>query len=151
MVALNIKAWAVVFLVFFMITPVSQAESNISDRGGITLAHPEQVDTGQPFLIRLTSPQAFDKISIHWMDRVIIPSVSQWNRDHVAIAILGTDVLTIKPGPQTLSVRAFSREKETVWRQSVTIAARSYPRQELTLPSRMVTPPAVEFNRRFFS
>lgn len=132
---------------FFMMTPISQAESNISDGGSITLAHPKQVETGQPFLIRLTSSQAFEKISIHWMDRVIVPSVSQWNKRHVAIAILGTDVLTIKPDPQTLSVRAFSRGKEAVWHQSVNIVPRSYPRQELTLPSKMVTPPAIELKR----
>lgn len=144
---MSIKLWTAVSLIFLMITAICQAEPNISDRGAITLAYPKRVGMGQPFLIRLTSPQAFDRISVHWMGRVVLPSVSQWNGRYVAIAMLGTDVLTIKPDPQTLLIRAFAGRKETVWHRSVNIAARSYPRQELTLPSKMVTPPEVELER----
>jgi murein DD-endopeptidase MepM/ murein hydrolase activator NlpD len=145
-VALNIKLWAVSFICL-MITTISQAETNIADRGAITLAHPKQVGMGQPFLVRLTSAQAFDRLSVHWMGRVAIPSISQWNGRHVAIAMLGTDVLTIKSNPQTLLVRALTGGKETVWHRSVNIVARSYPRQELSLPPKMVTPPADELER----
>jgi len=130
-----------------VITAVSQAATNTGGKEAIVLAHPEQTGMGQPFLVRLTSAQAFDRISVRWMDREFAPSVSQWNGRHVAISMLGTDVLTIKPGRQKLLVRAWAGEKETAWQRWVVIVARTYPRQKLNLPSKMVTPPTVERER----
>ncbi len=144
---LSIRPWMAVLFTFLMITAISQAETNTDDREAIVLAHPKQAGMGQPFLVRLTSAQAFDRISVHWMDREFVPSVSQWNGRHVAISMLGTDVLTIKSGRQTLLVRAWTGGKENVWQRSVIIVARTYPRQELNLPSKMVTPPAAELER----
>ena len=102
---------------------------------------------GQPFLVRLTSGLPFDKISVSWMGKTFEPSVSEWNGHYIAIILLGTDLLTIKPGPKALEIRAWISGKQTVWQRSVTIAARRYPRQELTLPPKMVTPPADELDR----
>jgi len=146
-VALSIRLWMTVLLTFLMITAVSQAETNTDDREAIVLAHPEQAGMGQPFLVRLTSAQVFDRLSVHWMEREFVPSVSQWNGRHVAIAMLGTDVLTIKSGRQALLVRAWAGGKETVWQRSVIIVVRTYPSQKLNLPSKMVTPPAAELER----
>jgi len=146
-VALSVKPWTIVLFIFLMITVISHAETNIDGKEAIVLAHPKQAGMGQPFLVRLTSAQAFDRLSVHWMEREFVPSVAQWKGRHVAIAMLGTDVLTTKSGRQTLLVRAWTRGKKTVWQRSVTIVARTYPRQELTLPSKMVTPPAVELER----
>lgn len=145
--ALSIRPWTAVLFIFLMMTAVTQAKTNTDGREAIVLAQPEQVGMGQPFLVRLTSARVFDRVSVHWMDRKFVPSVSQWNGHHVAVSMLGTDILTIKPGRQTLVVRAWTGGKETVWHGSVNIAARSYPRQELSLPSRMVTPPAAELKR----
>ncbi len=144
---MRIKPWTAVLIAYLMITAISQAEGNSADRESPTLAHPKQAGMGQPFLVRLTSGQALDRLSIHWMGREVAPSVSRWNGRHVAIAMLGTDVLTIKAGPQALLVRAWTGGKETVWHRSVIIVARSYLRQELTLPSKMVTPPTAELER----
>ncbi len=146
-VALGIRLWTAVLFTSLVITSISQAETSTAHRGTIILAHPKQAGMGQPFLVRLTSAQAFDRLSVHWMGRVVVPSVSQWNGRHVAIAMLGTDVLTIKSGLQTLLVKAWTEGKETIWHRSVNIVARSYPRQELTLPSKMVTPPTAELER----
>ena len=130
-----------------MITAVSLAETNIENKEAMVLAHPKQVGMGQPFLVRLTSVQVFDRILVRWMDREFVPSVSQWNGRHVAIAMLGTDVLTIKPGRQELLIRAWAGGKESVWQRSVLIVGRTYPRQALSLPSKMVTPPTAELER----
>lgn len=142
---MNIRPWAAVLFLLFIIISVSRAENNTNN--GIVLAHPTQVGMGQPFVVRLTSAQAFDRLSVNWMGKKIIPSTSQWKNRHVAIAMLGTDVLTIKSGRKPLVVRAWTGGKETVWQHSVMIVARTYPRQELTLPSKMVSPPAVELER----
>ena len=130
-----------------MIPGLSQADTSTDDREAIVLAHPKQVDMGQPFLVRLTSVQAFDRLSVNWLEQEFTPSVSQWNDRHVAIAMLGTDVLTLKPGRHTLLVRAWTGGKETVWKRSVIIVARAFPRQDLNLPSKMVTPPVAELER----
>jgi len=136
----------ILFICLFM-PVIGFAEKKISDVPVVTIAHPARAGVGQPFLVRLTSDQAFDRISIHWMGRVVVPSVSQWNGRHVAVAMLGTDVLTIKAGPKALLVRAWVGGKETVQQRKVTIVDKSYPRQELTLPSKMVTPPAKVLER----
>lgn len=145
--ALSIRSCTAVLLIVLMITAVSQAETNTDGKEAIVLAHPKQTGMGQPFLVRLTSARAFDRISVRWMDREFVPSVSQWNGRHVAIAMLGTDLLTIKSGRQKLLVRAWAGGKETVWQRSVLIVARTYPRQALNLPSKMVTPPSGELAR----
>ncbi len=144
---MSIKPWTTVLLILLLIPVMVQANSNINDNQTIFIAHSKQAGIGQPFLVRLTSSKAIDKIAVFWMGRKIVPSVSVWNEHHVAIAMLGTDILTIKPGPQTLTVRAWVEGKESVWNRSVNILPRSYPRQELTLPPKMVTPPADELER----
>jgi len=130
-----------------MITAGSLAETNTDGKEAMVIAHPKQAGMGQPFLVRLTSVRAFDRILVRWMDREFVPSVSQWNGHHVAIAMLGTDVLTIKPGRQKLLVRAWAGGNEIVWQRSVLIVGRTYPRQALNLPPKMVTPPTVELER----
>lgn len=141
------KPFAAVFLTCLMITAVSQAESGPDRTEGVIFAHPEQAGAGQPFLVRLTSARAFDGISIHWMGKVVIPSVSRWNGHHVALAMLGTDILTIEPGLKKLAARIRTGGKETVCQRSVTIVAQSFPRQELTLAAKMVTPPKTALER----
>lgn len=105
------------------------------------LVVPNQVDMGQPFLVRLTSNLELEQVSIKWTGKKISPSVSAWNNRHVVLAMLGTDVLTINPGPQSLEVQAMVGGKKMRWVRGIRISPKFYPRQELTLPSKMVTPP----------
>ncbi|WP_462270279.1 M23 family metallopeptidase [Desulfobacter sp.] len=144
---MSIRSCTAVLLTFLMITAGSLAETNTDGKAAMVLAHPKQAGMGQPFLVRLTSGRAFDRILVRWMDREFVPSVSQWNGHHVAIAMLGTDVLTITPGRRKLLVRAWAGGNETVWQRSVLIVGRTYPRQALNLPSKMVTPPTAELER----
>lgn len=144
---MNIKSCTVVLFTLLVITGISQAATGTFGKEGIVLAHPKKAGMGEPFLVRLTSAKAFDRILIRWMARDIVPSVSEWNGHHVAIAMLGTDVLTIKPGREKLLVQVWIAGKKTVWQRSVRILSRTYPRQELSLPSKMVTPPAAELKR----
>ena len=64
------------------------------------MAAPGRVGVGQPFLVRLTSDQPLDSVSIHWLGKEVVPSISVWNNRHVALAMLGTDVLSAKPGKE---------------------------------------------------
>ncbi len=145
--ALRTRPWIVVLFIALMLSPIRQAVPAVDARETITVAYPDQAGMGQPFLVRLTSSQAFETLSVHWMGRKVVPSVSQWNNRYVAIAMLGTDVLTIKPGPQPLDVMAVTGGKQTLRHGSIQIVSRTYPRQELALPPQMVTPPAAELKR----
>ena len=78
---------------------------------------------------------------MQWMGKKVSPSVSVWNNRHVALAMLGTDVLTTNPGSRLLEVQAMVRGQKMRWVRRIRISSKSYPRQELTLPSKMVTPP----------
>ncbi len=139
----NRIGFLVVLMLFSIPYRLDAATSDkISDQASSpVLAVPGQVGMGQPFLVRLTSDSKLEQVSIKWMGKKIIPSISVWNNRHVALAMLGTDVLTIKPGPQSLDVTAMVGGKEMRWLRGIRISSKSYPRQDLTLPSKMVTPP----------
>ena len=118
-----------------------------SSGSALVLAAPARVGVGQPFLVRLTSDQPLDSASVHWQGKEVVPSISVWNNRHVVLAMLGTDVLNAKPGKAELSVIASIDGKENTFRRTVQIFSVDYPRQELTLPKNMVTPPAEVYER----
>ncbi|AMK12653.1 M23 family metallopeptidase [Pseudodesulfovibrio indicus] len=107
----------------------------------LVLAAPSKVGVGRPFLVRLTSDLPLESVSIHWQGREVVPSISVWNNRHVALAMLGTDVLSERPGKEDLSVIASVDGKESTLRRTVRVTSVDYPTQELTLPEKMVTPP----------
>jgi murein DD-endopeptidase MepM/ murein hydrolase activator NlpD len=125
----------------------AQAEAASSTGSAFILAAPGRVGVGQPFLVRLTSDQPLDSVSIHWQGKEVVPSISVWNNRHVALALLGTDVLNAKAGKEELSVIASIDGKENTFRRTVQIIGVDYPRQDLTLPKNMVTPPAEVLDR----
>lgn len=126
----------------------AEAEAAVKSNGSaIVLAAPGRVGEGRPFLVRLTSDQPLDSVSIHWQGKEVMPSISVWNNRHVALAMLGTDVLNAKPGKADLSVIASIDGKENTFRRTVQITSIDYPKQELTLPKKMVTPPAKVYKK----
>ena len=127
----------------------AQAAPAPATSGGsaLVLAAPSRIGVGQPFLVRLTSDQPLDSVSIHWQGKEVVPSISVWNNRHVALVMLGSDVLSAKPGKEDLSVIASIDGKENTFRRSVVLTPVNYPKQELTLPKKMVTPPAEVYDR----
>ncbi len=61
--------------------------------------------------------------------------------------MLGTDVLNVKPGKEELSVIASIDGKENTFRRTVQVIPKDYPKQELTLPKKMVTPPTDVYDK----
>lgn len=113
----------------------------------LVLAAPSRVGVGEPFLVRLTSDQPLDSVSVHWLGKEVVPSISVWNNRHVALVMLGTDVLNAKAGKEDLTVIASVDGKENTLRRSVQVRTKEYPKQELTLPPSMVTPPQDVYDR----
>lgn len=126
----------------FVMPDEAEAADAVSHSGenALVLASPARVGEGQPFIVRLTSDQPLDSVSINWQGKQVVPSISVWNNRHVALALLGTDVLTAKPGKEELAVIASIAGKENTFRRMVQIVPEDYPKQELTLPKKMVTP-----------
>ncbi|MFH1914464.1 MAG: M23 family metallopeptidase [Pseudomonadota bacterium] len=125
----------------------AQAEAATATGSPLVLAAPDQAGVGQPFLVRLTSDKPLGSVSVHWQGKELVPSISVWNDRHVALAMLGTDVLNAKPGKEELVVMASIDGKENTLRHTVQLVPVAYQRQELTLPEKMVTPPAEVLER----
>ncbi|BDQ37312.1 peptidase M24 [Pseudodesulfovibrio nedwellii] len=119
----------------------------VNNGSALVLAAPARVGVGQPFLVRLTSDQPLDSVSVYWLGKEVEPSISVWNNRHVALVMLGSDVLDTKAGKQDLSVIASVDGKENTLRRTVQVTSKEYPKQELTLPPAMVTPPQDVYDR----
>jgi murein DD-endopeptidase MepM/ murein hydrolase activator NlpD len=122
--------------------PAAKAEAApVVSAPALVLAAPRKAGVGKAFLVRLTSDLPLESVSVHWQGREVVPSISVWNNRHVALVMLGTDVLTERPGKEDLVVIASVDGRERTLRRTVRITPEDYPRQELTLPEKMVTPP----------
>nr|WP_287410887.1 M23 family metallopeptidase [Pseudodesulfovibrio sp.] len=119
----------------------------VNSGSALVLAAPARVGVGQPFLVRLTSDQPLGSVSVYWLGKEVEPSISVWNNRHVALVMLGSDVLDTKAGKQDLSVIASVDGKENTLRRTVQVTSKEYPKQELTLPPAMVTPPQDVYDR----
>lgn len=119
----------------------------VNSGSALVLAAPARVGVGQPFLVRLTSDQPLGSVSVYWLGKEVEPSISVWNNRHVALVMLGSDVLDTKAGKQDLSVIASVDGKENTLRRTVQVTSKKYPKQELTLPPAMVTPPQDVYDR----
>jgi len=127
----------------------SQAAKAVVARGAgtIRLACPSQAIAGEPFMVRLTSSWPLDRVHVLWLGRDIDLSVSQWNDYDVALALLGSDVKTVKPGTYDLVVKADVNRQPRTFRRKMEIRARKSPVQSLSVDPRMVTPPSEELER----
>ena len=125
----------------------AESAAPVAVESALVMAAPGKVEIGQPFLVRLTSDLPLDSVSIHWLGKEVVPSISVWNNRHVALAMLGTDVLDAKAGKEELTVIASVDGKENTLRRTVQVRTKAYPKQELTLPPSMVTPPQEVYDR----
>lgn len=106
--------------------------------GALLLDVPERVGLGQPFEVRVAAQGRLTGLRLDWLGRDLRPEVA----DGRALALLGTDVLDDTPGTRTLTVRAEVDGKKISETRQVLVAPHKYPVQKLTLPPKMVTPPA---------
>lgn len=113
----------------------------------LVLAAPDVAPVGVPFAVRLTSTAPLEEVVVYWEGKEVMPSISVWNNKHVAVALLGTDVLNEKPGNRELVITASVDGKRRTFKKNMVIKAKKYPRQDLTLPKNMVTPPKTVYDR----
>jgi len=137
-------------IMVLMPSEAAAAEAEAAPASGgsaLVLAAPGKVGVGQPFIVRLTSDQPLESVSFNWEGKQVVPSISVWNNRHIALAMLGTDVLNSKPGKAELSVIASINGKENTFRRDIRLVGKKYPKQELSLPKKMVTPPQEVYDK----
>ncbi|MDD4951846.1 MAG: M23 family peptidase, partial [Desulfovibrionaceae bacterium] len=127
-------------------TPAAPA-AMVQEEELVVLAAPEKVGLGEPFLVRLTANRALGEVAVYWRGKEVIPSISVWNDRHVALAMLGTDVLTDRPGSLDLVVTAGLDSGKKTFRRRVAVRPKEYATQALNLPEPMVTPPEEVLSR----
>ncbi|WP_147822279.1 M23 family metallopeptidase [Salidesulfovibrio onnuriiensis] len=113
----------------------------------LVFAAPDSVAVGEPFAVRITSTKPLNEVVIYWQGKEVMPAISVWNDKHVALALLGTDVLNAEPGKQELVVTASIDNVRKTYKKNVVVADKKFPRQDLTLPKKMVTPPKEVYDR----
>lgn len=113
----------------------------------LVFASPDKVSVGDPFLVRITSNKPLNEVVIYWQGKEVMPKIDVWNEKHVALTLLGTDVLNAKPGKQELVVTASVDGARKTFKKEIVVAAKKFPRQDLTLPKKMVTPPQEVYDR----
>ncbi|WP_054652694.1 M23 family metallopeptidase [Salidesulfovibrio brasiliensis] len=111
------------------------------------VAHPQSVNLGDPFLVRVTSNRPLGEVVVHWEGKSVVPSISVWNDKHVALAMLGTDVLNAKAGKKDLVITVSAEGDRSEYKRTVMIRDKEFPRQDLKLPPKMVTPPKEVLDR----
>ncbi|WP_415718660.1 M23 family metallopeptidase [Maridesulfovibrio sp.] len=107
----------------------------------VYLAYPKKVGLGEPFMVRVTSDKPFSSVEINWKGKSVNPEIRNWKGRSVALAMLGTDVLSDKPGRDKIVIKTVSNGEERNFGRTVRIQKKKYKIQRLTLPEKMVTPP----------
>jgi murein DD-endopeptidase MepM/ murein hydrolase activator NlpD len=156
------RIWTVVAAMVFLFAGTAFAQFGLQDGDDVTLstdvnataaepqlvlAAPDAVDVGEPFLVRLTSSAVLEEVVVYWLGKEVVPGISVWNNKHIAMTMLGTDVLNAKAGPADLVVTASIDGTRRTFKKKITVAAKTFPRQDLTLPKKMVTPPKEVYDR----
>lgn len=108
----------------------------------VNLQYPSSAGIGKPFAVRLTTPEVLEEASVEWQGRTVPLAISQWSGKHIALGLFGSSVAKTKPGVHTMILHLKTPAGRT--RRSVYIRLRAlkYKEDHLTLPEKMVTPPA---------
>jgi biotin carboxyl carrier protein len=144
----RIVAFMVFCLLLAGIEPAMAGKAVVARGAGtIRLACPSKATAGEPFMVRLTSSWPLDRVHVLWLGRDIDVPVSEWNNHDVALAMLGSDVKTIKPGSYDLVLKADVNGQPRSFRRKMEIGARKSSVQSLSVDPRLVTPPPEELER----
>ncbi|MBF0530767.1 MAG: hypothetical protein HQK55_16170, partial [Deltaproteobacteria bacterium] len=108
---------------------------------------PTKVSIGQPFLIRITSRQPMDAVTIKWSGQKVALPVNKTPEGYVASALLGSDVKTAQAGAQALEASILANGRETALQKSVALLVKNYPQEHLKVEPRLVTPPPEALER----
>ena len=108
---------------------------------------PTSWDLGQAFAVSITSTADYSSPSVTWMDRSIALNVEQGGAGKISYALLGTDVRKVKPGSYPIRFEFVQGGRKYKASGFITIRAKDYPKENLTVNPKMVNPPKKELKR----
>ena len=114
--------------------------------GEIKVSFPPSVEVGMPFIIHLKTSQLPLEGKAYWCGQQIPIHFSE-KTSYSQSLLMGTSAKTASPGRATFRMEFFMNGKAEKFAVPVEILAKSYPRELLTLPEKMVVPPSHELVR----
>ncbi|WP_027721107.1 M23 family metallopeptidase [Maridesulfovibrio zosterae] len=124
-------------LLLILIFPVL---SHANTEDVISIKAPKSVGVGQPFLIKISSPEKLNNLKIFWNNKTITPSISTKKAMSCALVILGTNLRTT-PAGLPLVVQADSHGKIHRLHKTIQVVHHEYQQESLTVAPKMITPP----------
>ena len=100
----------------------------------VTVALPVQADIGQPFLVSIRSGSSLQDVSVSWQGKD-----SQLTT--VFSVLLGTDLKNAKAGKSEIRVSAMVDGEFWEYRDEIKLVKHKYPRENLTVEAKKLTPP----------
>lgn len=108
---------------------------------------PTSWDIGQAFAVSITSTADYTNPTVTWMDRKISLNVEQGGAGKISYGLLGSDVRRIKAGSYPILFEFVQGGKKYKASGNISLLAREYPKEELTVSPKMVNPPKKEIPR----
>ena len=108
---------------------------------------PTSWDIGQAFAVSITSNVDYSNPTVTWKDRTISLNVEQGGAGKISYGLLGSDVRNTQPGNYDILFEFTQGGKKYKASGKITLNARQYPQEHLTVSSKMVNPPKKELNR----
>lgn len=131
---LRFAAGLTLVLLFIFLSGEAMADTNIQ--------YPSSVGVGTPFAIRVTSSVPLTGVSVAWQGRITPLDISVWNNRHIAIGLFGTQTGKVKSGVHKMKIALKSNSGRREVSLSIRVMPVKYREDHLTLPEKMVTPPA---------
>ena len=108
---------------------------------------PTSWDIGQAFAVSITSNADYSNPVVTWMNRTINLNVEQGGAGKISYGLLGSDVRNVKPGSYKILFEFVQNGKKYKASGNITLKARKYPRENLSVNPKMVNPPKKELPR----
>ena len=108
---------------------------------------PTSWDIGQAFAVSITSNADYSNPVVTWMNRTINLNVEQGGAGKISYGLLGSDVRNVKPGKYKILFEFVQGGKKYKASGNITLKARKYPRENLSVNPKMVNPPSKELPR----
>lgn len=108
---------------------------------------PTSWDIGQAFAVSITSNADYSNPVVTWMNRTINLNVEQGGAGKISYGLLGSDVRNVKPGKYKILFEFVQNGKKYKASGNITLKAKKYPRENLSVNPKMVNPPKKELPR----
>lgn len=101
---------------------------------------PESWDVGQAFAVCITSDKDYSDPTVTWLNRTVTLDVEKGGSGKISYGLLGSYVSKIKPGNYPIVFEFTQGDQRYRVEGEIKLNPRQYPREELHVKQRMITP-----------